>query len=72
MLTVKEGERSPTYKIVKDEFILFLISQATLSMIFITINRTITSINMIIMLRLLEIQSHISKRKKKKQTQIAG
>ena len=34
MLTVKEGERSPTYKIVKDKFILFLISQATLSVIF--------------------------------------
>ena len=34
MLTVKEGERNPTYKIVKEQFILVLISQAALSVIF--------------------------------------
>ena len=34
MLTVKEGGRNPTYKIVKEQFILVLISQASLSVIF--------------------------------------
>lgn len=34
MLTVKEGGRNPTYKIVKEQFILVLISQAALSVIF--------------------------------------